>query len=150
MTRGTFYSTELFQTSLVWISSLILRSHSLIAHFQRVLNVTRVQGNLVLPSNLGSTCGCSNSPAVDIPNNIQTTGVAADLIIFLTGRSTRFNAGNTIAFACPCKQDSTTRRPIAGFINWGPNKIEQDPLLYQEQLGVGLHEIVRKLNSEFH
>jgi hypothetical protein len=71
------------------------------------------------------------------------------MVIFLTARSTS-NTAATIAFACPCLEDKNGR-PIAGFINWGPNRISLDPLGYPMQLGVGIHEMVIKFahNSSF-
>lgn len=60
----------------------------------------------------------------------------------MTARSTQ-EQGNTIAFACPCLLSLDSSRPLAGYINWGPNRINLDQNRYREQFGVGIHEIVK-------
>jgi len=109
--------------------------------FEKALELNRVSGNLTVNQD---ECACYGTAGVSIPSSYKTTGVEADMIIFLTARTTRYS-GNTIAFACPCADDDATGRPIAGYINWGPNAINEDEIAYNEQLGVGIHELTHAL-----
>ena len=112
-------------------------------HFAKSLGVYRVEGNLSLQG--ASECKCSGKPGANIPSEYQTSGVAdADIVIFITARTTRFT-GSTAAFACSCLDDFATRRPIAGYVNWGPNSINLDIISYGEQLGIGIHELTHAL-----
>ena len=129
----------LTSTKLSFINSTIIPAVK--THFETSLAVDNVVGNLILG---GNECSCGSTPGVSIPTSYQTTGVAADIVLFVTARTTRFTS-NTIAFACPCAVDSATQRPIAGYINWGPNQVSEAFDAYQEQLGVAIHESTHAL-----
>jgi len=109
-------------------------------HYSNALSVDRVQS---LKLN-GNWCNCSSSYGSPIPAQYQTGVSNEDMVIFLSGRTTRYR-GNTIAFACACAIDAVTHRPIAGYINWGPNEIDLSADNYPEQLGVGVHEVTHAL-----
>eukprot|EP01119_Soliformovum_irregulare_P001119 TRINITY_DN1082_c0_g1_i1.p1 TRINITY_DN1082_c0_g1~~TRINITY_DN1082_c0_g1_i1.p1 ORF type:complete len:653 (-),score=144.97 TRINITY_DN1082_c0_g1_i1:45-2003(-) len=110
------------------------------AKFAELLNVMRASGPLTLP---GNSCGCGGRQAIAIPSNSTylTSGVDADIVVFMTARPT-FNG--TVAWACPCMYEGDGR-PISGFINWGPNTIDQTPISYPSQFGVGIHEMTHAL-----
>jgi hypothetical protein len=76
-------------------------------------------------------CGCS-SGSVTVTNYT----VNADLVVFVTAYSTT-NLGNVVAFACGCRG---TDRPLAGYINFGPNAMELDTLSFKGQLFTFIHE----------
>jgi len=92
----------------------------------------------------GTWANCSG-PGAPVPPNYNNPGIAdVDVVIFLTARTTRYR-GNTIAFACATELANPGRRPVVGYINWGPNRIKLEADKYYEQIGVGVHEMSHAL-----
>jgi hypothetical protein len=127
-------------TKLSFINSTIIPAVK--EHFELSLSLDNVAGNLLFTGL--SDCSCGSSTGVNVPTSYQTIGVPADIVLFVTARTTRFTS-NTIAFACPCAADNSTQRPVAGYINWGPNAISLQFDDYREQLGVAIHESTHAL-----
>src|SRR4051794_32753415 len=112
-----------------------------VALLAAALDVDQQTTNLQLNS---ATCGGDMS-RVDVPPQYANPGVAADLVIFVTGISTAaLGKPNTIAFASFCEVGSNGR-PVAGNMNIGPNLLSLDPALTEDQLKTIVHEITHVL-----
>lgn len=62
----------------------------------------------------------------------------ADLVIFVTARP--ITTDGVLAYASACVNDMTTRRSIAGHLNYSPASLKTDTKL-DGQLGTTLHEM---------
>jgi hypothetical protein len=79
----------------------------------------------------------------NVPQAHQTTGLDADLIIYVTASNEP--SQGFIAWATSCLQDSVTRRPIAGQINFNLHYLKFEADKFEEQVDTTLHEITHIL-----
>ncbi|KNC47485.1 uncharacterized protein AMSG_02502 [Thecamonas trahens ATCC 50062] len=110
------------------------------AWLEGALSVVPCAGNLKLT---GSTV-CGYNGGITIPPSYTSPGVPADMVLFVTARPT---LGNVIAYAGSCKEDQFGR-PVAGHMNFGPNKVDLASEMYSMQLGVAIHEITHALGFQ--
>eukprot|EP00003_Mantamonas_plastica_P006782 TRINITY_DN155_c0_g1_i4.p1 TRINITY_DN155_c0_g1~~TRINITY_DN155_c0_g1_i4.p1 ORF type:complete len:448 (-),score=77.27 TRINITY_DN155_c0_g1_i4:16-1338(-) len=100
---------------------------------EKALQVVPLAGNLVVNNGAGSNAG------ITIPLSHSTTGVSnTDMVIYVMGRP---SLGATIAYAQALQADSTTGRPVVGYINWGPNQVDLSASKRKKQIAVAVHEI---------
>jgi len=126
-------------------------------YFTSTLQVSQIQGNLTFSNSTQQVCGCENLGGVTLPSQYFTSGVSADLVVFVTAYSTEPLASTSetpVGFGCPCFYASSTYRPLAGYINFGPNALATtDSVLYNEMLGIAMHDFTHVLGftqSLFH
>lgn len=107
--------------------------------FQKLLKVKRVLGNLKLK---GDSCDDFR-----LPDNYLEEGVSdADLIIFVMIDDTGFYKDNNVeAAAVHCFQDSTSRRPIAGYIKFKPEIGANSQTAVDYMAWLAVHEITHIL-----
>jgi hypothetical protein len=106
--------------------------------FQKILKVKRIPGKLKL--------NAKECDGIPIPENLQSIGVDADLIIFVILDDTgRFSKNSIEAAAIHCLQHAETRRPIAGYIEFRPNVKAKDSTSVDYLVWLALHEITHIL-----
>jgi hypothetical protein len=89
---------------------------------------------LKIPESQVSMCGLT------IPSGYRTTGVAADMVLFIT---TENSYTNFVAWARACKQLATTGRPVVGQVNFNLNSMKGNNFV--ADLMVVLHETTHAL-----
>jgi len=108
-----------------------------INYFNSLLQVSPVSS---LKLSTYTTTVCSTLP---VPSIYTTTGVAADLVIFVTGGT---DTGTYLAWAKACLIHSTTKRPIFGQIYFNYNEIvPADDMEFENDLITTLHELTHVL-----
>ena len=66
----------------------------------------------------------------------------ADMIIYVTAEQS--SCGHkTLAYAGHCSLDVTTGRPIAGYVNWCPERVDTGE--FEHQLDLGVHELMHAM-----
>lgn len=86
--------------------------------------------------------GCKNSPG--------GAGVAADYILYINSDDSELCGGgssgetSTLAYATSCKRDANDR-PVMGYINFCPAKVDVTASEYHQQYKTALHELAHAL-----
>ena len=71
---------------------------------------------------------------------------ATDFILFVSSlRTTHCAESNIVAYASYCQQEHGLNRPVAGFANLCPDKLETDPQSFESLLSTVKHEIYHAL-----
>jgi hypothetical protein len=106
---------------------------------QKLLKVKRNKNKLKLKD--------THCDQVKIPDEyIEGEGVDADIVIFVRIDDTGFYLENSIeAAAIHCLQDATTRRPIAGFIQFKPDLKVINSTAADYMIWLAIHEITHVL-----
>jgi hypothetical protein len=92
--------------------------------------------SLKIPTSVTAVCGLPYPV-------IYNTGVATDLVIFVTGGT---DTGTYLAWAKPCLLSSTTKRPIVGQIYFNYNEIvPQGDIEFENDLITTIHELTHVL-----
>lgn len=68
-----------------------------------------------------------------------------DIILYVTAANSETCGGMTIAYAGWCELDPYTKRPIAGAINFCPDRINTDAEGFGDMLDTSIHEIIHVL-----
>ncbi|QDZ22697.1 leishmanolysin-like peptidase [Chloropicon primus] len=68
-----------------------------------------------------------------------------DLILYVTAENTNACGNMTIAYAGWCEMDPYTKRPIAGNINFCPNRLDESDAQFGNLLDTSIHEILHVL-----
>lgn len=103
--------------------------------FEKIIKVKRLTHKLKL-----NESKCSDAK---IPSVYKNQGVDADLIIFVViNTDGSFAKDKTEAAAIYCIQDSTTKRPVAGYIEYSPEiKLKDSSTMLDYFVWLSLHEI---------
>lgn len=105
---------------------------------EKLLKVKRQRTKLKLPHEL-----CES---IQIPEIYISEGVDADIVIFVTiDDSGMFLANKIEAAAIHCFQDTETRRPIAGYIQFKPDLKINDSVAVDYMVWLAIHEITHIL-----
>jgi leishmanolysin len=90
---------------------------------------------LKIPESSESMCG-----GLSVPSNYRTTGVAADMVFFITSEN---SLTGFVAWSRACKQLASTGRPIVGQVNFNLNSMTGDNFI--SDLMVVVHETTHAL-----
>ncbi len=84
-----------------------------------------------------------------VPANHINIGLDADLVIYVTAKSEP--AQSFLAWATSCSQDSVTKRPQAGQVNYNLYDLNLNNTdgSFEKQVDVTIHEVGRFFNIKF-
>jgi leishmanolysin len=107
-------------------------------YFFKTLQVPQLS-NLKIPESQSSMCG-----GLTIPSMYRTTGVAADMVFFVTAES---SYTGFLAWSRACKLLSTTGRPIVGQVNFNSNSLKPNggDTAFTTDLMTVVHEMTHAL-----
>ncbi len=115
----------------------------ILAYQQKTIYVSKLYILTLCPSQKSKTY----KQAI-VPSSHITTGVDADLVIYVTASNEP--AETFLAWATSCLRDSVTGRPVAGQINFNLAYLDYSASEFEGQVDTTLHEVKKKRSFTYH